>query len=1032
MVLKLGSAGHLLLDGNTSWDAVAGQALSAWNSYINQIQFVPSTQSPGAGSQGDQVNQAFFSSTIYGQSFGDALAVTGTWRSGNTMTESDVLFNTAYSWDSYRGNLRFSGGQEVPDFFRVALHEFGHVLGLGHPDQAGQTVSAIMNSVDSNLDRLASDDISGATWLYYRAPPAITTQPQSKTARIGDTVAFGVSASGAQPMVYQWRRNGTVIPGATGGSYIIPNVQANHAGNYTVFVGNAVGSAISATAVLTINQAPSTSQLRLFSINNGDPTVREWDASNGAFLGDVAILNDNNGTFSNISDIEFDGHYFYGIANNGPWILRFDVTGFYLDSITLLEGTGNPVSQAQSGLAADGQYFYTIAPNDPRIRRFDRAGHYIGDAAVLALAQSGLTKDGLTFLTIAAGDPRIRRFDLAGNFMGDVIGFNRSGVSDVNNTGIALYQIPAAPKITVQPVNASVVPGGNVVFSVGASGTAPLSYQWFRNNWAIAGATGATHTINSVQTADAGAYKVWVRNSLGTVVSAVATLTVDGIKPLVVISSPTPGARLTNSSVALTGTASDNIRVATVEWRLENSQGIGSYHPAIGTSNWSAIVAGLTPGVNTVQARARDTVGNWSAETTSWFNYVVLSPLTVGINGLGSITPNLNGQQLEIGKAYKLTALPAPGYALSNWTGGVVTNSANVSFLMQSNLTLTANFVPNPFVRVGGTYYGLFYETNGTRHGASGDFKLRLTARGKYTTTLRLAGRRYAASGNLNLEGGATNVILRPGISSLTTVWAVDLHGLDQITGSVSDGQWLAPLLGDRALFHASTNPAPLAARYTLVVPGSRADPAEPGGHGWGTLRVSKGGVGLLAGALSDGTRFTQKAPLSKNGAWPLYAPLYQLQGSVLGWIQFDPNAAAADLTGLIDWCKPAMPTAIYYPAGFTNQTQLRGSRYVPPAYSTNRVLALTNGVVVMGGGNLSQSWTNDIVLGVNNRVTNTGPNKLTATLAPGTGLFKGTFLDTNTSRTMTFSGALLQKSTNGAGYCLGTNLSAAVVIEAR
>jgi hypothetical protein len=71
-------------------------------------------------------------------------------------------------------------------------------------------------------------------------------------------------------------------------------------------------------------------------------------------------------------------------------------------------------------------------------------------------------------------------------------------------------------------------------------------------------------------------------------------------------------------------------------------------------------------------------------------------------------------------------------------------------------------------------------------------------------------------------------------------------------------------------------------------------------------------------------------------------------------------------------------------------------------------------------------------VLGVNNRVTNTGPHTLTATLAPATGLFKGTFLDTNTSRTMTFSGALLQKSTNGAGYCLGTNLSGAVVIEAR
>src|SRR6185503_11003553 len=119
----------------------------------------------------------------------------------------------------------------------------------------------------------------------------------------------------------------------------------------------------------------STSQLRLFSINNGSPTVREWDASNGAFLGEVAILNDNYGTFSNISDIEFDGHYFYGIANNGPWIRRFDGTGFYLDSIPLLDGAGNPFSQAQSGLAADEQYFYTLPSTNPRFPRFDHPAH---------------------------------------------------------------------------------------------------------------------------------------------------------------------------------------------------------------------------------------------------------------------------------------------------------------------------------------------------------------------------------------------------------------------------------------------------------------------------------------------------------------------------------------------------------------------------------------------------------------------------------------------------------------------------------
>ena len=48
----------------------------------------------------------------------------------------------------------------------MALHEFGHVLGLTHPDEAGQSVTALMNSMVSNLDALAADDINGIRSIY--------------------------------------------------------------------------------------------------------------------------------------------------------------------------------------------------------------------------------------------------------------------------------------------------------------------------------------------------------------------------------------------------------------------------------------------------------------------------------------------------------------------------------------------------------------------------------------------------------------------------------------------------------------------------------------------------------------------------------------------------------------------------------------------------------------------------------------------------------------------------------------------------
>ncbi len=179
VLLKLGAPGRTLIDGNTSWESVAGQALTTWNGHLGTIRFTPVIQTPGMGADRDHSNQVFFSSRVYGESFGSlVLAVSTIWHDETTRTESDIIFNTAVSWDSYRGPARRVGGKLLCDFSRVALHEFGHVLGLDHPDQAGQSVSAIMNSVVADLDSLTADDINGAQALYPTRPTVITLQTQ--------------------------------------------------------------------------------------------------------------------------------------------------------------------------------------------------------------------------------------------------------------------------------------------------------------------------------------------------------------------------------------------------------------------------------------------------------------------------------------------------------------------------------------------------------------------------------------------------------------------------------------------------------------------------------------------------------------------------------------------------------------------------------------------------------------------------------------------------------------------------------------
>jgi len=74
--------------------------------------------------------------------------------------------------------------------------------------------------------------------------------------------------------------------------------------------------------------------------------------------------------------------------------------------------------------------------------------------------------------------------------------------------------------------------------------------------------------------------------------------------------------------------------------------------------------------------------------------YVVSGLMVVQTNGMGRLTPNCNGQWLAIGKRYSMQAQGVNGFTFTNWTSdqGVVTNGQTVSFVMQSNLVLRANF----------------------------------------------------------------------------------------------------------------------------------------------------------------------------------------------------------------------------------------------------------------------------------------------------------------------------------------------------
>ncbi|MEO6003302.1 MAG: MBG domain-containing protein [Opitutus sp.] len=132
-------------------------------------------------------------------------------------------------------------------------------------------------------------------------------------------------------------------------------------------------------------------------------------------------------------------------------------------------------------------------------------------------------KDGAPIAGSTSSTFRINKVTAADAGVYRVVVTNSAGSVTSNP---ATLTVAGPPVITTQPVAVSVKVGETATFTVGASGTQPLTYQWRKGNSALAGQTGPSLTLTNVQSSDAGTYNVVVSNAAGSVTSNSATLTV--------------------------------------------------------------------------------------------------------------------------------------------------------------------------------------------------------------------------------------------------------------------------------------------------------------------------------------------------------------------------------------------------------------------------------------------------------------------------------------------------------------------------
>jgi hypothetical protein len=510
------------------------------------------------------------------------------------------------------------------------------------------------------------------------------------------------------------------------------------------------------------------------------------------------------------------------------------------------------------------------------------------------------------------------------------------------------------------------------------------------------------------------------RSSFSFIMESNMTLTatfVDVAKPTVTIAYPAAGVRLTNAAVVVGGRAADNLAVAQVLVGLND----GPFEPAIGTTDWS-LPLNLAAGPNKIRVKAIDVTG-WESTATQSVTHVVMLPIIVSTSGGGTVTPNLNGRILEVGKRYTMTATPSPGNILSNWVGSITSESAALTFIMHSNATLTAQFVANPFPAVKGDYYGLFYEQNGVEHHSSGFLKLAVTDRGSFSATLLGAGRTVPFSGQFNAGGRAQKLVPRTGLAPVTVDLQLALGtSIPDVSGAVSDGIWTASYLADRSRWNSTNNP--YQGRYSIVLPGGAGDPNSPPGHGYGAVQIDRTGNIILNGRSGDGQVLSQTVPISPSGEWPLYAALYNGNGSILSWLSFT-NDVIAPVRGLLSWIKYPSTATAFYRSGFSNDLAVLGSRYA--GSTSNRVIRMDYGQVIATDGNLPGPLVNTVRLSPTSTITTDAASGFKMTLNRTNGTFSGSFRLPGTTTTRSFYGSLLQNRDVGFGYFLGTNQSGGI-----
>ena len=336
----------------------------------------------------------------------------------------------------------------------------------------------------------------------------------------GAEANFSVTAAGTGPFTYQWMKNGLNIVGATNSTYSVAAASTADVGTYSVKVTGPVGTVTSLGATLSVlnpivfSTQPSSADINILSgttkalsvvVSGSGPFAYQW-RKNGVNITGATLV-----SYTVVAGAEAGSAVYDVVVSNpvGSSVSNpVKVSTFVAASIAF--------QPANVGIVLGRQALFTVTPSGTGPFTYQ----WMKNGVVIASA----TNSTLTLSSVSTSD--------VGSYTVKVT----NSVSTVVSAAATL-SIVTPPSVVTQPAGISKIQGQSAAFVATVSGTAPLTYQWLKDGVLIPGAVSLTYSIASVQSSDAGAYKLLVMNSGGSVYSQEVSLVVMTVP--VILTQPT-------------------------------------------------------------------------------------------------------------------------------------------------------------------------------------------------------------------------------------------------------------------------------------------------------------------------------------------------------------------------------------------------------------------------------------------------------------------------------------------------------------